>query len=233
MTTSTPGKARIIVLGIMVFYPLAGVRYQFLHYLRGLRKLGYDVYYFEDTLYTVYDPDLNNYTTDSSGNIARLARYMQSVGFGDRWAFRDNDNRVHAYPPRSWPKSSARRRPAQRHRRPGLRTNSGWSPPRTSSRIPLPSRSVSRRASRRRSTSSTPTRTTSPSARTSASPAVPPPSCAGLAPTPARGPDLWACDRARPPTAYTNRHHLAEQEPRRRLAGEHYPWTKDIEFRST
>ena len=35
-------KGKIIVFGILFWYPLAGVTYQFLHYLIGLRRLGYD-----------------------------------------------------------------------------------------------------------------------------------------------------------------------------------------------
>ena len=36
-------KGKIIVFGILFWYPLAGVTYQFLHYLIALRRLGYDV----------------------------------------------------------------------------------------------------------------------------------------------------------------------------------------------
>ena len=81
------GKGTVVVLGIMVFYPLAGVTYQFLHYLLGLRKLGYDVYYLEDTLADVYDPTLGDYTSDASRNIAANVRVLERFGFGDRWAY--------------------------------------------------------------------------------------------------------------------------------------------------
>lgn len=84
-----PGKrGTVIVLGIMVFYPLAGVGYQFLHYLLGLRRLGYDVYYLEDTLADVYDPTLNDYTSDASRNIAAAARVLERFGFTGNWAYR-------------------------------------------------------------------------------------------------------------------------------------------------
>ena len=36
------GRGRIIVTGIIFWYPLAGVTYQFLHYLIGLQRLGYE-----------------------------------------------------------------------------------------------------------------------------------------------------------------------------------------------
>jgi len=40
-TRTTPApKGTIIVFGILFWYPLAGVTYQFLHYLLALRRLG-------------------------------------------------------------------------------------------------------------------------------------------------------------------------------------------------
>ena len=53
-------KGKIIVFGILFWYPLAGVTYQFLHYLLGLRRLGYDPYYVEDSGRWVYDPRIND-----------------------------------------------------------------------------------------------------------------------------------------------------------------------------
>jgi hypothetical protein len=81
-------KGKVIVSGILFWYPLAGVTYQFLHYLIGLRRLGYDPYYVEDSGRWIYDPRINNTTPDASGNIAAIAPILQAYGFGDRWAFR-------------------------------------------------------------------------------------------------------------------------------------------------
>jgi hypothetical protein len=85
-----PNKGRIIVFGILFWYPLAGVTYQFLHYLIGLRRLGYDPYYVEDSGRWVYDPQINDLTPDASGNIGAVAPILEAHGFGDRWAFRGN-----------------------------------------------------------------------------------------------------------------------------------------------
>ncbi|MEA2426162.1 MAG: hypothetical protein QOH13_2572, partial [Thermoleophilaceae bacterium] len=41
------GRPKIVVLGMMSKIPVAGVVWQTLHYLVGLRRLGYDVYYVE------------------------------------------------------------------------------------------------------------------------------------------------------------------------------------------
>ena len=88
MPDRTRPKGKIIVFGILFWYPLAGVTYQFLHYLIGLRRLGYDPYYIEDSARWIYDPHLNDLSPDADGNIAAVAPALQAHGFGDRWAFR-------------------------------------------------------------------------------------------------------------------------------------------------
>jgi hypothetical protein len=85
-----PPKGKIIVFGILFWYPLAGVTYQFLHYLLGLRRLGYDPYYIEDSGRWIYDPQLNDLSPDAAGNIQAVAPILEAHGFADRWAFRGN-----------------------------------------------------------------------------------------------------------------------------------------------
>src|SRR5215470_16585243 len=81
-------KGKIIVFGILFWYPLAGVTYQFLHYLLGLRRLGYDAYYVEDSGRYVYSPKLGDFPEDASDNIAAIAPILEAHGFSDKWAFR-------------------------------------------------------------------------------------------------------------------------------------------------
>jgi hypothetical protein len=88
MKPSSAPKGKIVVFGILFWYPLAGVTYQFLHYLIGLRRLGYDPYYIEDSGRWVYDPRLNDLSPDASNNIAAILPVLKAHGFGDRWAFR-------------------------------------------------------------------------------------------------------------------------------------------------
>src|SRR5262245_27737845 len=90
MTSEQPTKGKIIVFGILFWYPLAGVTYQFLHYLIGLRRLGYDPYYVEDSGRWIYDPRINDLSGDATGNIAAVAPILDAHGFRDRWAFRGN-----------------------------------------------------------------------------------------------------------------------------------------------
>jgi hypothetical protein len=88
MGSDRPTRGRIIVFGILFWYPLAGVTYQFLHYLLALRRLGYDPYYIEDSGRWVYDPALNDLSPDAGGNVAAVAPILEAHGFGNRWAFR-------------------------------------------------------------------------------------------------------------------------------------------------
>src|SRR3954452_21814971 len=86
----TNSRGKVIVFGILFWYPLAGVTFQFLHYLIGLRRLGFDVHYVEDSGRWVYDPVLNDMTGDASRNVAAVAPVLEAHGFADRWAFRGN-----------------------------------------------------------------------------------------------------------------------------------------------
>src|SRR5713101_1356493 len=90
MAYEKPHKGKLIVAGILFWYPLAGVTYQFLHYLIGLRKLGYDVYYVEDSGRWIYDPKLNDMSPDVTGNLEMVVPYLEAHGFGQHWAFRGN-----------------------------------------------------------------------------------------------------------------------------------------------
>ena len=81
-------KGKIIVFGILFYYPLAGVTYQFLHYLLGLRRLGYDPYYVEDSARWIYDPHLNDMSPNAVPNIEMVLPALQAHGLADRWCFR-------------------------------------------------------------------------------------------------------------------------------------------------
>ncbi len=90
MASPPNSKGKIIVFGILFWYPLAGVTFQFLHFLLGLRRLGYDPYYVEDSGRWIYDPKLNDLSPDASGNIAAVLPTLEKHGLADRWAFRGN-----------------------------------------------------------------------------------------------------------------------------------------------
>ena len=67
-----PARRPVVVFGIAFLYPLAGVTWQILHYMVGLRRLGWDPYYVEDSSRWVYDAALGDFTPDPAGNIAAV-----------------------------------------------------------------------------------------------------------------------------------------------------------------
>src|SRR5574341_375634 len=80
-------KLCFVILGIMGRTPVAGVAWQALHYLEGLRRLGHDVFYVEDTQAWPYNPETGS---DDCGYILKyLDRLMTWCGLPDRWAFID------------------------------------------------------------------------------------------------------------------------------------------------
>ncbi|MEY4581861.1 MAG: hypothetical protein RL701_6564 [Pseudomonadota bacterium] len=86
--SSTPVRGKVIVSGILFWYPLSGVTYQFLHYMLGLRQLGWDVYYVEDSGRWLYDPRARVITGDATGNVGLVAPALAAHGFEGKWAFR-------------------------------------------------------------------------------------------------------------------------------------------------
>ena len=79
----------ILVLGILGQYPMAGVSWQAIHYVLGLRQLGWDVFYVEDSGAPPYDPRLGMATEDCSHAVAYVADVMRQIGLPDRWAYVD------------------------------------------------------------------------------------------------------------------------------------------------
>lgn len=81
-------KPTLVVLGMMGRTPFAGVAWQALHYLEGFRRLGYEVYYVEDTGDWPYDPEQNTITDDCRYTVNYISRLMAGCGLLGRWAYR-------------------------------------------------------------------------------------------------------------------------------------------------
>jgi hypothetical protein len=81
-------KGKIIVTGMACHLPLPGVIYQVLHYLTGLRTLGYDVYYIEDTDRWAYDSAVGDVVPNATPNVTTVASVFDAHGFANRWAYR-------------------------------------------------------------------------------------------------------------------------------------------------
>jgi hypothetical protein len=90
-------KPVIVVLGILGATPFAGVAWQVLHYLEGFRRLGYEVYYVEDSGIWPYDPEQQAVTSDCHYTVNYIAKLMNWWGHPDRWSYRARymDERVY------------------------------------------------------------------------------------------------------------------------------------------
>ncbi|MEO6030078.1 MAG: hypothetical protein ABIR79_24695 [Candidatus Binatia bacterium] len=82
---------RVVLAGYMVRYPLGGYAWQALHFLSGLRTLGCDVFFYEDTEYygDAYVPGADAMTTDYDYGVRAATDFFSAHGFGDAWAFWD------------------------------------------------------------------------------------------------------------------------------------------------
>ena len=82
-------KLVIIVGGYIGLYPTGGATWDYIQYPLGLKLLGHDVYYIEDTMqYPVFQENKNTWD-DASGCVSYLKGIMDHFGFSDKWAYRD------------------------------------------------------------------------------------------------------------------------------------------------
>jgi hypothetical protein len=81
-------RGTVIVWGLLAGYPFGGMTWQVLHYLVGLRRLGFDVWYLEDRDEPMLHPTTFERTSDVEENLAYLRRLLEPIGFGGRWAVR-------------------------------------------------------------------------------------------------------------------------------------------------
>ena len=81
-------RGKIVLLHFAGQMPLAGIAWQAAHYLVALEKLGYEVWYVEDSGTNPYDPRVESVVMSCDYNLAYLRRVMERFGFGERWAYR-------------------------------------------------------------------------------------------------------------------------------------------------
>ena len=169
-------RRRSSLLGMMTKMPVAGVVWQNLHYLLGLRAARLRGLLRRDARAHAVDADERPEDDDSSALAAEfIAAIMRRFGLADRWAFRalHDDGRCFGMSEqqleRLYGSADAADQPPRRHP-----AAAGADAPPAGSSTSRPTRSSSSSscatASRRRSTSSSPTAPSSPSPRTGASP---------------------------------------------------------------
>ena len=86
---------RILFAGIIARYPFGGVTWCSLMYLLGLRALGHEVFYIEDTGECVYDPVQNKIATDPEYGTTYIHDALSPFGLGERWSFVNYDGSYH------------------------------------------------------------------------------------------------------------------------------------------
>jgi hypothetical protein len=89
----------LILAGIIGRFPVGGVTWCFLHYIAGFQRLGYSVFYLEDTGECGYDPVANRISDDPSYAVNYIHRQLKMVGLENSWAYIDHHNRYHGKSP--------------------------------------------------------------------------------------------------------------------------------------
>lgn len=82
---------KVIVTGMIARFPVGGNTWSYLHYILGLKRLGYDVYYLEDSYDLLcYNPELNITDTDCSycANYLKSIMNSKKINMRSKWAYR-------------------------------------------------------------------------------------------------------------------------------------------------
>jgi len=92
---------KAIVTGMIASYPVGGVLWDYGQYALGLERLGFEVYYLEDTGWQTYDPTAGRYGEDCAYAVRFLGQALAqlSPGLGRRWHFRNLDGRTFGLSP--------------------------------------------------------------------------------------------------------------------------------------
>ena len=91
---------RIVTTGLAVSYPFGGVFWDYLQYPLGLRQLGHDVLYLEDTGRWCYAPRAGTFVAEGAPNAAAFARHVEAHApeLAGRWFFRDATGATYGRP---------------------------------------------------------------------------------------------------------------------------------------
>jgi hypothetical protein len=84
--------ARIVLAGYLVRQPLGGYAWQAAHYLLGLRALGHDAWFYEETAHwaPAYNPTTGEFGPSYEYGLMLAAEFLDRLGFDDRWTFVDS-----------------------------------------------------------------------------------------------------------------------------------------------
>jgi hypothetical protein len=86
---------KILLSSIVGRYPFGGVGWCSLMYLLGLRALGHEVCYIEDTGECTYDPDKNALSADPTYGTRYIHTALEPFGLGNSWCYVNYDGTYH------------------------------------------------------------------------------------------------------------------------------------------
>lgn len=87
---------KAIVTGMIASYPVGGVVWDYAQYALGLERLGFEVYYLEDTGWQTYNPVRGEYGEDCAYAVEFLENSLGGLSptLARRWRFRNMDGRT-------------------------------------------------------------------------------------------------------------------------------------------
>jgi hypothetical protein len=81
-------RGTVIVWGMLARLPFGGMVWQVYHHLIPLRRLGFDVWYVEESDNNVFDAGSGySESQDPRTNVSLLHDFMERIGFGNRWIY--------------------------------------------------------------------------------------------------------------------------------------------------
>src|ERR1043166_2301016 len=88
---------KAIVTGMIASYPVGGVLWDYGQYALGLERLGFDVFYLEDTGWQTYSPIKGEYGEDCTFAVEWLPQALGALSptLAQRWRFRNMDGRTY------------------------------------------------------------------------------------------------------------------------------------------
>src|SRR5690606_34061470 len=82
-------RVRIVLAGIIARYPFGGVAWCSLMYLLGLRSLGHEVHYLEDTGEWAYEYEKNTLSADSTYGLNAICAALSPFVLGEHGTYVD------------------------------------------------------------------------------------------------------------------------------------------------
>ena len=71
-------------------FPVGGVTWSYLHYIKGFQRLGFEVFYLEDTGEWGFDPQIGQFLEDPSYATKYIHETLKKIGLEHAWTFIDS-----------------------------------------------------------------------------------------------------------------------------------------------